>query len=149
MKTAILLVGKTGQLGSELQRLLSVIGGVTAPGRTEVDLSQPKRIRQVIRERKPLLVVNAAAYTGVDTAETDEAGALAINAEGPRVLADEAKRIGGLLVHYSTDYVFDGSAKSPYVESDPTNPLNAYGRTKLAGELEIRDSGAAHLIFRT
>jgi len=93
--------------------------------------------------------VNAAAYTAVDAAETDEANALAVNAEAPRLLALEAKKIGAMLVHFSTDYVFDGSKKAPYVESDPPNPLNAYGRTKLAGEQAIRDSGAAHLIFRT
>ena len=149
MKPTILLTGKDGQLGSELNRLLPTLGRVFASQRSGLDLCSPEQICKVMRDARPQLVVNAAAYTGVDPAETDEARALAVNAEGPRVLADEAKRIGALLVHYSTDYVFDGSKKSPYIESDPTNPLNAYGRTKLAGEVAIRDSGAAHLIFRT
>jgi dTDP-4-dehydrorhamnose reductase len=102
-----------------------------------------------MRDAKPQLVVNAAAYTAVDAAEADEDNALAINAEGPQVLAIEAKRLGALLVHFSTDYVFDGSKNSSYVESDVPKPLNAYGRTKLAGEEAIRNSGADHLIFRT
>ncbi len=149
MKPTILLTGKTGQLGSELNRLLPRLGEVIAPERNELDLREPEKIRQVMRSTNPQLVVNAAAYTAVDAAETDEANALAVNAEAPRLLALEAKKIGAMLVHFSTDYVFDGSKKAPYVESDPPNPLNAYGRTKLAGEQAIRDSGAAHLIFRT
>ncbi len=149
MKPTILLTGKTGQLGSELNRLLPKLGEVIAPDRTELDLREPEKIRQVMRSTKPQLVVNAAAYTAVDAAETDEANAFAVNAEAPRLLALEAKKIGAMLVHFSTDYVFDGSKKAPYVETDPPNPLNAYGRTKLAGEEAIRNSGAAHLIFRT
>jgi dTDP-4-dehydrorhamnose reductase len=149
MKPTILLTGKTGQLGSELSRLLPAIGEVIAPGRDALDLRDPASIRQVVWSAKPQLIVNAAAYTAVDAAETDEANAFAVNAEGPGILALEAKKLGALLVHFSTDYVFDGSKKTPYVETDPTNPLNAYGRTKLAGEQAIRDSGAGHLIFRT
>src|ERR1700676_5342814 len=148
MKPAILLTGKTGQLGSELHRLLPRLGEVIALDRKELDLSEPEKIRQIMRNVKPQLVVNAAAYTAVDAAETDECNALSVNAEAPHLLALEAKKIGAMLVHFSTDYVFDGSKKAPYVETDPTNPLNAYGRTKLAGEQAIRDSGAAHLILR-
>jgi dTDP-4-dehydrorhamnose reductase len=149
MKPTILLTGKTGQLGSELNRLLPKLGEVIAPDRKELDLLDPEKIRQIMRDAKPQLIVNAAAYTAVDAAETDQANALAVNAEVPRLLAVEAKKIGAVVVHFSTDYIFDGSKKAPYVETDPPNPLNAYGRTKLAGEQAIRDSGAAHLIFRT
>jgi dTDP-4-dehydrorhamnose reductase len=149
MKPTILLTGKTGQLGSQLLRLLPKLGQVIAPARNELDLREPEKIRQIVRAANPQLVVNAAAYTAVDAAETDEANALAVNGEAPRLLAEEAKKIGAMLVHFSTDYVFDGSKKIPYVETDSANPLNAYGRTKLAGEQAIRDSGADHLIFRT
>jgi dTDP-4-dehydrorhamnose reductase len=149
MKPTILLTGKTGQLGSELNRLLPKLGRVVAPERNQLDLREPETIRQLMRNANPGLVVNAAAYTAVDLAETDQANALAVNAEAPRLLALEAKKIGAMLVHFSTDYVFDGSKKTPYVETDPPNPLNAYGRTKLAGEEAIRSSGVPHLIFRT
>ena len=149
MKPTILLTGKTGQLGSELHRLLPKLGTVIAPERRELDLRDPEKIREIMRKTKPQLVINAAAYTAVDAAENDEAAALAINAEAPRWLALEAKILGAALVHFSTDYVFDGSKRSPYLETDSTNPLNAYGRTKLAGEVAIRSSGATHLIFRT
>jgi dTDP-4-dehydrorhamnose reductase len=149
MRPTILLTGKTGQLGSELNRLLPRLGEVLSPDRTDLDLRDPEKIRRVMRDAKPQLVVNAAAYTAVDAAEADADNALAVNAEGPQVLAIEAKRLGALLVHFSTDYVFDGSKNSSYVESDVPNPLNAYGRTKLAGEEAIRNSGADHLIFRT
>ena len=149
MTPMILLTGKTGQLGTELNRLLPTLGEVISPDRSELDLRAPEKVQRLMRELKPQLIINAAAYTAVDAAETGEADALAINAEAPKVLALEAKRLGALLVHFSTDYVFDGSKKTPYVESDSPNPLNAYGRTKLAGEEAIRSSGAAHLIFRT
>jgi len=149
MKPTILLTGKTGQLGSELNRFLPKLGDVIALERNDLDLREPEKIRQIMLNINPQLVVNAAAYTAVDAAETDEADALAVNAEAPRLLAQEAKKIGAMLVHFSTDYVFDGSKKAPYVETDPPNPLNAYGRTKLAGEQAIRTSGAAHLIFRS
>lgn len=149
MRPTILLTGKTGQIGSELNRLLPEVGEVIAPERNELDLREPGKICEIMRNAKPRLVINTAAYTAVDAAETDEATAFAVNAVAPRLLAVEAKKLGALLVHFSTDYVFDGSKKAPYVETDPPNPLNAYGRTKLAGERSIRDSGAAHLIFRT
>jgi dTDP-4-dehydrorhamnose reductase len=149
MRPTILLTGKTGQLGSELARLLPTIANVVGSDRNELDLRDPDAIRRLIRHIKPQWVVNAAAYTAVDAAESDEHNAFAINAEAPRVLAQEAKNLGATIVHFSTDYVFDGGKKQPYVETDPTNPLNAYGRSKLAGEVAIRDSGASHLIFRT
>src|SRR6266403_3918687 len=149
MKRTILLTGKTGQLGSEFNRSLPSMGEVIAPDRNDLDLRDPEKIRRVMRDARPQLIVNAAAYTAVDAAETDETTALAVNAEGPQVLAVEAKKLGALLIHFSTDYVFDGSKNSPYVESDSPNPLNAYGRTKLAGEEAIRNSGASHLILRT
>ena len=149
MRPTILLTGKTGQLGFELNRLLPNLGEVIAPDQSELDLREPEKIRETMRNAKPRLVINAAAYTAVDAAETDQANASAVNTEAPRLLALEAKKLGAILVHFSTDYVFDGSKDTPYVESDSPNPLNAYGRTKLAGEQAIRDSGVAHLIFRT
>src|SRR5260370_21304711 len=111
MKPTILLTGKTGQLGSELNRLLPKLGQVIAPERNELDLREPEKIRQIIRNANPQLVVNSASYTAVDAAETDEAHALAVNAEAPRLLALEAKKIGAMLVHFSTDYAFDGSTR--------------------------------------
>jgi dTDP-4-dehydrorhamnose reductase len=145
----ILLIGKNGQIGHELHRLLPRLGQVVAPDRNELDLVDPQNIRRVVRKTCPQLIVNAAAYTAVDAAETNQAEAHAINSEAPALLAEEAKSLGAGLVHYSTDYVFDGSNTEPYNEADPTNPLNVYGRTKLAGEEAIRRSGALHLIFRT
>ena len=149
MKPTILLTGETGQVGFELNRLLPALGTVIAPGREELDLLDAERIRRVVRETRPQIIVNAAAYTAVDAAESDESTANAVNGEAPGVLAEEAKRLNALLVHYSTDYVFDGAKRSPYVENDSVNPLNVYGKTKLAGEQAIRESGALHLIFRT
>ncbi|MFZ3329309.1 MAG: dTDP-4-dehydrorhamnose reductase [Candidatus Acidiferrales bacterium] len=149
MTPRILLTGKNGQLGHDLEALLPRLGKVVALDRQQLDLSQPGEICRVVREIHPDLIVNAAAYTGVDLAEKEESLAAAINALAPAIIAEEAKRIGAAVVHYSTDYVFDGSKNSPYEEGDRTNPLNVYGRTKLAGEQAIRDSGAHHLIFRT
>lgn len=149
MKQTILLTGKTGQIGSHLYPLLRNLGEVVATDRNELDLSNYDFIRRTIRELRPNLIVNAAAYTAVDAAETDESNAYAVNAGAPRVLAEEAKKIGAGILHYSTDYVFDGLKRQPYTESDATNPINVYGRSKLAGEQAIRDSGAAHVIFRT
>jgi len=114
-----------------------------------MDLGSPTSILNAMRTLQPAIVVNAAAYTAVDAAELHEQDALAINGIGPGVIAEECKRIGALLIHYSTDYVFDGTKIGPYVETDQTNPLSAYGRTKLAGEQAIADSGCAHAIFRT
>ncbi len=149
MNPVILLTGKRGQVGREMLPLLAQLGEVVALGRDELDLSKPDDIRRTIREVRPQLIVNAAAYTAVDRAETDESMAHMVNAEAPELMAMEAKRIGAALVHYSTDYVFDGTKSTPYNEVDATNPLNNYGRTKLAGEQAIRSSGVPHLIFRT
>jgi dTDP-4-dehydrorhamnose reductase len=125
------------------------IAEVTPLDRQRLDLTQPEEIRRAIRALHPAFIVNAAAYTTVDKAESEESLARAINAEAPAVMAEEAKKIGASLIHFSTDYVFDGSKISPYVEDDPPNPQNVYGRTKLEGERAIQASGAAHLIFRT
>src|SRR5579864_1875016 len=149
MIPTILLTGKNGQVGRELKTMLPAIGNVVSVGRDELDLSKPDDIRNLVRKINPQLIVNAAAYTAVDKAESEESLARAINAEAPRVMAEEAKAIGACLIHYSTDYVFDGTKTTPYVEDDASNPQNVYGRTKLEGERAIRDSGAAHLIFRT
>jgi dTDP-4-dehydrorhamnose reductase len=145
----ILLTGRTGQVGRELHSLLPGLGELLAADRQLLDLAKPDQIRQAIRTIQPQLIVNAAAYTAVDQAEHDQANAEAINAIAPAILAEEAKKVGAILVHYSTDYVFDGSKRSPYFEGDPTNPLSVYGSTKLAGERSIQQSGAFHLIFRT
>jgi dTDP-4-dehydrorhamnose reductase len=149
MTPQILLTGKNGQVGHDLQRFLPRLGEVVALDRQQLDLSRFDEIRRVIRQIRPALIVNAAAYTAVDLAEKEHSLAQAINAEAPAIMAEEARRIGAALVHYSTDYVFDGSLNSPYEETDPTNPINVYGKTKLAGEQAIRDSCVHHLIFRT
>jgi dTDP-4-dehydrorhamnose reductase len=149
MKPVILLTGPNGQVGRELTRVLPHFGDVRALDREQLDLSKPEEIRRVIRAIRPTLIVNAAAYTAVDKAESDEAAARAINVEAPAVMAEEAKKIGASLVHYSTDYVFDGLKTTPYEERDATNPQNVYGKTKLDGEHAIQQSGAPHLIFRT
>lgn len=147
--TRILLTGKNGQVGWELQRALAPLGEVVAVDRQVLDLAAPDSIRSVIRDVKPQLIVNPAAYTAVDKAESEPDLAQAVNGTAPGIMAEEAKRIGAALIHYSTDYVFDGAKEGAYVEDDPTNPLNVYGKTKLAGEQAIRASGAAHLILRT
>jgi dTDP-4-dehydrorhamnose reductase len=149
MKPVFLLTGKSGQVGAELLRLLPQLGEVVALDHGQLDLSNPTDISRTIREIRPQVIVNAAAYTAVDQAETHETAARAVNAEAPGLMAEEAKKIGAVLVHYSTDYVFDGSKKEPYDEMDAVNPLNAYGKTKLWGEQAIRSSGLPHLIFRT
>ncbi len=145
----ILLFGKNGQVGWELNRSLQPLGDVVALGREDADFSKPDMLREIIRVIVPDVIVNAAAYTAVEKAEEEEELALLINAESPKALAEEALKINALLVHYSTDYVFDGTKDRPYTESDMPAPINAYGRTKLAGEAAIRDSGCNHLIFRT
>lgn len=149
MKLRVLLTGRNGQVGSELARLLPSMGELAAFGRAELDLAKPHDIRRVIAQVRPNLIINAAAYTAVDQAEKEESLARAINADAPAMIADEARKVRAFLVHYSTDYVFDGSKRSPYAEDDRTNPLSAYGRTKLAGEEAIRSSGVPHLILRT
>lgn len=145
----ILLTGRNGQVGWELQKTLAPLGEVTALGRAELDLLDAARIGEALRAANPDVIVNAAAYTAVDKAESERDLAFAVNAVAPGVLAEEAKRSGALLVHYSTDYVFDGSKGSPYTETDPTCPINAYGESKHAGEMAIRSSGCRFLILRT
>jgi dTDP-4-dehydrorhamnose reductase len=145
----ILLTGGSGQVGHELARALQGLGEVFAPRRAELDLSDLDQVRAVVRAARPALIVNAAAYTAVDRAESEPALALRINAEAPAVLAEEARALGAAMVQYSTDYVFDGSKSGPYLESDPAAPLNVYGRTKLAGEQAVASAGIAHLILRT
>lgn len=149
MKPVILLIGKNGQVGGELSHLLPLLGKVVAPDHNQMDLSKLDDIRRTIEQVRPQLIINAAAYTAVDKAQTDEAMAFAINAEAPGLIALEAKKIGATLVHYSTDYVFDGTKKTPYEETDLPNPINIYGKTKLTGEEAIRDAKIPHLIFRT
>jgi dTDP-4-dehydrorhamnose reductase len=149
MKYRILLTGKNGQVGAELAALLPRLGEVTAYDHHQLDLSKPDQIRRAIRDTRPHVIVNAAAYTFVDQAESEEWEARVINAVAPALLAEEAKRIGAALVHYSTDYIFDGSKNLPYDENDPPNPTNVYGKTKLAGEQAIQNAGLPHLIFRT
>lgn len=145
----ILLTGRNGQVGSELAALLQPLGNVQATDRTQLDLGALDAIPRVLRDAKPDVIVNCAAYTAVDKAEGEEALAMRINGEAPGVMAEEAKRLGALLVHYSTDYVFDGRSERPYVEDDASAPLGAYGRSKLEGEKRIRASGCRHLIMRT
>ena len=147
--TRILLLGRTGQVGWELNRSLLTLGDVTALSRSEADFSQPEGLRKVVRESRADIIVNAVAYTAVDKAESEESLAHLINADAPSVLAEEAKRSNALFVHYSTDYVFDGTKLAPYVEEDKPNPINVYGRTKLAGEQNIQATGCRHLILRT
>lgn len=145
----ILLLGKDGQVGWQLQRSLAPHGPLVACGRAQCDLSDPEQIRSVVREVRPSVIVNATAYTAVDKAESEPELARRINAEAPGILAEEAAVLGALLVHYSTDYVYDGTKTSPYVESDPTAPQSVYGQTKLAGEEAIRAVAGKSLIFRT
>ena len=145
----ILLFGQTGQIGHELQETLEPLGTVVAPERDAADLTDPASLRQAVADTDPDGIVNAAAYTAVDRAEEEPERARQINAEAPGVLAEEATRRDAWLVHYSTDYVFDGTGDRPYLEDDPANPLGVYGRTKWEGEEAIRDAGARHLILRT
>ena len=145
----VLVTGARGQVGAELVRALEGRAQVVAHDHASLDLSQPEAIRARIREARPEVIVNAGAYTAVDRAESEVDLARAVNGVAPGVIAEEAKRAGALLIHYSTDYVFDGTKTSPYVETDPTGPVSAYGRTKLEGEQAIAASGCAHTILRT
>ena len=150
----ILLIGASGQIGWELQRALAPLGPLAAPGRDRLDLADRDQVRRCVRDIVPALVINAAAYTDVDGAEADGDRAMAVNAVAPGILAEEARRLGIPLVHYSTDYVFGGtpspaSGNRPHREDDPPSPINAYGRTKLAGERAVQAAAAPHLIFRT
>jgi dTDP-4-dehydrorhamnose reductase len=145
----ILLLGANGQVGWELQRSLAPLGNLHAADRSQADLEHPDRLMVLVDQVQPDVIVNAAAHTAVDRAESEPELAHAINAEAPGLLARLAAERGAWLVHYSTDYVFDGSGNRPWTEDDATGPLSVYGRTKLAGEDAIRASGARHLIFRT
>ncbi|MBM1205416.1 dTDP-4-dehydrorhamnose reductase [Pseudomonas fragi] len=145
----ILISGKTGQVAVELQKHLAGLGELIVLGRDVLDLSQPDQIRAQVRAHKPDLLIIAAAHTAVDQAENEPELAFAINAIAPGVFAEEAAALGIPLIHYSTDYVFDGRKPAPYTEDDATNPLGVYGKSKLAGELAIAASGAQHLILRT
>lgn len=146
---SILLLGKDGQVGWQLQRSLAPHGPVTACGRSDCDLTDLDQLRSLVRRLKPAVIVNASAYTAVDRAESEADLAMRVNGEAPGVLAEEVARLGALLIHYSTDYVYDGCKGAPYLESDSTNPQSVYGRSKLAGEEAIRASGAKSIIFRT
>ncbi len=144
----ILVLGNIGQLGYELIRTLPPLGNVTSIDRPDLQLTDADNLRGAIRNVRPQLIVNATAYTAVDQAEKEPALAYAINADALAVVGEEAKRLDSAVIHYSTDYVFDGTKTGPYVETDPTNPVNVYGLSKLKGEQALADSGVAHLIFR-
>jgi len=145
----LLLTGVQGQVGWELHRSLMPLGEVIALDRSQCDMARPERLPGLIRESKPDVIVNAAAYTAVDKAEQEEELATIVNGTAVGVLAEEARKAGSLLVHYSTDYVFDGEKQTPYDEADAPHPINAYGRSKLAGETALRQAGGAYLVLRT
>jgi len=145
----ILVTGKNGQLGWEIQRTLMPLGKVVAVGRDEMDLSDVNSIKNIIEKVQPDVIVNTAAYTAVDKAQEESELANKINAIAPEVMANEAKRIGALLIHYSTDYVFNGDKSSPYLETDATAPINVYGESKLSGERNVQNSGADCITLRT
>jgi dTDP-4-dehydrorhamnose reductase len=148
-KPRILIVGAYGQVGRELQRSFADAGEIITRDRDTVDLAIADQVRTMVRDAAPNIILNASAYTAVDRAESEPEVAMAVNATAPGILAEEALRTGALLVHYSTDYVFDGSKTTPWVETDRPNPLNVYGATKLAGEQAIQKAGGKYLIFRT
>jgi dTDP-4-dehydrorhamnose reductase len=145
----ILLLGSSGQVGHELLRSLQGLGEIIAPGRDTLDLAELAQAREAVRAIRPDVIVNAAAYTAVERAESDAAMAFRINADAPAMLAAAARETGAAMLHYSTDYVFDGAKGSPYVEEDLPAPLNVYGRSKLAGERAVAAAGIKHLILRT
>lgn len=145
----IMIIGKGGQLGWELQRTCAALGELNPCDYPAVDLGNPQNVRDAVASCKPDVIINAAAYTNVDKAETEPVLARAINATGPAILAEEARKIGAVLVHYSTDYVFDGTKGCPYVETDPSIPLSVYGQTKLEGEDLVAASGCVNLVLRT
>ena len=146
----ILLTGKNGQVGSELNKILSQFGEIIATGRNEMNLDDSSQIRSVVQQVKPKLIINAGAYTAVDKAESDQELAKAVNGIAPKILAEEAKNSDALLIHYSTDYSYNGEmSHRPYLESDSPSPNSVYGKTKLQGDQAIEKSGVSHLIFRT
>jgi dTDP-4-dehydrorhamnose reductase len=145
----ILVTGKGGQVGTELAKLYCSDGEVVFSGRAECDLSQEQSIRDAVRRVRPEIIVNAGAYTAVDKAESDQELCFAVNAKAPAILAEEAGRLGALLIHYSTDYVFNGQKAGPYTESDPVDPINVYGASKAAGEAAILGGDSHSLVLRT
>ena len=145
----ILIFGKNGQIGFELCRSLSYLGNLTALGSVECDITDPHRIIDTLDHIKPDIIVNAAAYTAVDRAESERELAFKINADAPWITAEWASKYKALMVHFSTDYVFDGTKETPYTEEDKPAPLNVYGESKLAGDINIQNSGCDHFIFRT
>ncbi len=145
----ILVTGTTGQIGGEILSLLSPSATIFAPSRTDLDLADESSIRRYVQRTQPQWIVNTAAYTAVDKAETEPGVAHAINGEAPRIFGEEARKLHASVIHFSTDYVFDGTSPRPYVETDATAPINVYGQTKLAGEWGLAESGARHLILRT
>jgi len=145
----ILVTGGTGQVGGELAKSLAPLGEIVVPGRVEMDLSHAGSVRAIIRTVHPRWIVNAGAYTAVDKAESEPELAYAINAEAVRAIGEEARLIGAGVIHFSTDYVFEGTGSTPYIETDPTTPVSVYGASKLAGERALAESGAPHMIFRT
>jgi dTDP-4-dehydrorhamnose reductase len=149
MTNRILLTGADGQLGQELQQTLMPLGEVVALTRQELDLSQGEQIRQLVQQIRPSIIVNSAAYTAVDKAESEVELAQAVNGTAPKIMAEEAEKIGALLLQVSTDYVFDGQKNTPYLETDPTHPLSSYGKSKLAGEIGIQQVTDNYLILRT
>jgi dTDP-4-dehydrorhamnose reductase len=149
LRGRILVTGGTGQVGGELVKTLAALGEVIAPSRDQMDLSDAESIREFIRSIQPRWIVNPAAYTAVDKAESEPELAYAINAEAVRVIGEEARRIGAGVIHFSTDYVFDGTSATPYVETDATGPVSVYGASKLAGEQALAETGALYMIFRT
>jgi dTDP-4-dehydrorhamnose reductase len=149
MNKSILLIGSNGQVGTELQYTLSSNYKVITVARPQIDLTQPENLRQIIRETQPEIIINAAAYTAVDKAESEPENAHIINAIAPQIVAEESQKLGSFLIHISTDYVFDGNGNYPYQETDITNPLSVYGKTKLAGEIAIQKNCSQHIILRT
>ena len=149
MTNRILLTGADGQLGHELQQTLMPLGEVIALTRQKLDLSQGEQIRQLVQQVRPSMIVNSAAYTAVDKAESEVELAQAVNGTAPKIMAEEAEKIGALLLQVSTDYVFDGQKNTPYLETDPTHPLSSYGKSKLAGEIGIQQVTDNYLILRT
>ena len=147
--TRILILGSAGQLGVELQKSFAGEGSITAVDLPTVDIANAQQLRAFIRETNPHVILNAAAYTAVDRAESEPELARAVNAQAPRIMAEESLRSNALFVHYSTDYVFDGSKPGPWVETDTPNPLSVYGASKLAGEQAVESVGGNYLIFRT
>jgi dTDP-4-dehydrorhamnose reductase len=148
-RPCILIAGAAGQVGRELRRSLADAGEIICHDCDTVDLAEPDQVRAMVRSAAPQIILNAAAYTAVDRAESEPEAAIAVNSTAPRVLAEEARRCNALFVHYSTDYVFDGSKQGPWIETDKPNPLNVYGASKLAGEEAIQQVGGRYLIFRT